>query len=60
MKLDQPLGLPEGSVRAILALVLTAAAIAATFLDVGGTDFLWPASLSVNAFYFAQKKPAGE
>ncbi len=48
----QPLGLPQGSVRAVLALMLTAAAIAASFYPVLPQEFLWPAALSVNAFYF--------
>lgn len=56
--IKQPLGLPEGSVRAILAIGLTAAAIFATFTGAAGTEYLWPASISVNAFYFGQKKAA--
>lgn len=50
---DKPLWLPEGSVRAILALVLTGAAIVASFVEALPQEFLWPAAMTVNAFYFA-------
>lgn len=50
-----PLALPEGSVRAILALALTAGAIVATFVPALPHEFLYPAALTVNAFYFASK-----
>ena len=41
--------------RAVLAVALTAAAIVATFTDAMPTDFLYPAALTVNAFYFASR-----
>lgn len=47
-----PLGLPTGSVRAILALALTGAAIASAFVTSLPSDFLYPAALVVNTFYF--------
>jgi len=50
---DKPLWLPEGSVRAILAITLTLSAIAASFVNVFPKEFLYPAALTVNAFYFA-------
>ena len=49
---SKPLWLPEGSVRAILALVLTGAAIAASFVEAFPQEFLWPAALMADAFYF--------
>jgi len=49
---DKPLWLPEGSIRAVLALGLTSAAIAASFVEALPQEFLWPAALTVNAFYF--------
>ena len=55
-----PLGLPQGSVRAILALGLTAAAIAASFIDSLPAEFLYPAALTVNAFYFGAAPKRGE
>lgn len=59
---DKPLYLPEGSIRAILALGLTTAAIAASFVDALPQEFLWPAALMVNAFYFgsAPKRISGD
>ena len=56
---DIPLGLPVGSVRAILALSLTGAAIAASFYPVMPAEYLWPAALTVNAFYFASRPKGG-
>jgi len=50
---SQPLYLPEGSVRAILALVLTGAAITASFVDSLPAEFLYPAALMADSFYFA-------
>ncbi len=55
MRFDLPLSLPEGSVRAILALGLTAAAIAASFVSALPAEFLYPAALTVNAFYFGSR-----
>ena len=62
MDKTQPLGLPQGSVRAILAIVLTGAAIGAAFYPVLPQEFLWPAALTVNAFYFgsAPKRGSGD
>ena len=55
MKFDKPLALPQGSVRAILALGLTAAAITAAFVPSLPSEFLYPAALTVNAFYFGSR-----
>lgn len=62
MRSDQPLWLPQGSVRAILAIVLTGAAIVASFVEALPKEFLWPAALTVNAFYFgsAPKRVEGD
>jgi len=53
-----PLNLPKGSVRAVLALALTGAAIAATWINGVAAEYVWPAALTVNAFYFASRTPA--
>lgn len=52
---DKPLWLPEGSVRAILAIVLTGAAIVASFVQALPEQYLWPAALVVNTFYFVDR-----
>lgn len=51
----KPLWLPEGSVRSILALVLTGAAIAAVWVEGMPGEYLWPAALVVNTFYFVDR-----
>ena len=60
MDKTQPLALPQGSVRAILAIVLTGAAIAGSFWPVVPAEYLWPAALTVNAFYFGAAPKRGE
>ena len=51
-----PLWLPEGSVRAIIALSLLAAAIAASFIvDTVADKFLWPAAMAAVGFYFGSR-----
>ena len=55
---DIPLGLPVGSVRAILALTLTGAAIVAAFVPALPSEYLYPAALTVNAFYLAARPRA--
>ena len=47
--------------RSILALVLTGAAIVASFIDALPQEFLWPAALVVNGHYFgaAPKRRSG-
>lgn len=53
---NTPLWLPEGSVRSILAFALTGAAIVASFVEGSAPDqYLWPAALVVNGFYFADR-----
>ena len=49
---SQPLYLPEGSVRAVLALILTGAAIVASFVEGMPQEYLWPAALVVDSYYF--------
>lgn len=62
MSPNQPLGLPPGSVRAVIALLLTGAAILASFVEALPQEYLWPAALVVNAFYFgsAPRRKEGE
>ncbi len=62
MRSDQPLWLPQGSVRAILAVVLTGAAIVASFVEALPQEYLWPAALLVNGHYFgaAPKRDGGD
>ena len=55
MRFDLPLSLPQGSVRAVLALGLTAAAITAAFVPALPSELLCPAALTVNAFYFGSR-----
>lgn len=50
---NEPLWLPRGSVRAILAIMLTASAIVASFVEALPGEYLWPAALTVSGFYFA-------
>ena len=51
-----PLWLPEGSVRAIIAIVLVCAAIVASFVDGTVADkFLWPAAMAAVGFYFGAR-----
>lgn len=58
---DQPLGLPQGSVRALLALGLTGASIAAAFVASLPEEFLWPTTLIIIGHYFgaAPKRDGG-
>ena len=51
LNLDQPLGLPQGSVRAILALGIVSAAIFG--------QASWDAAVPVVAFYFVAKNKPG-
>jgi hypothetical protein len=56
----EPLWLPRGSVRSILALGLTGAVILATFTDVAGESFTALLGLATAAvmFYF-KDRPSG-
>ena len=60
MNKDLPLGLPQGSVRAVLAIGVTAAAVVASFMPSMPTEYLYPVALTVNAFYFASRPKAGD
>jgi len=54
-----PLWLPEGSVRAIIALGLVAAAVMASFVVGTVADkFLWPAAMAAVGFYFGSRQAA--
>ncbi len=55
MRFDLPLSLPQGSVRAILAIGLTGAAIAASFVEALPAEWLYPVAAMVNAFYFGSR-----
>ena len=53
----KPLGLPAGSVRAILAILLVTAAIALAFIGlVDGKEIVTLAAVAVT-FYFATRQP---
>ena len=57
---NSPLWLPEGSVRSLLALGLTTAAITASFVQAMPAEFLYPAALVVNTFYFVDRSNKSE
>jgi hypothetical protein len=57
MNRSQPLWMPRGSVRAILALALVAALIALVLSGQAIPDAFAPIVASVVAFYFAGKPP---
>jgi len=53
---DQPLGLPKGSVRAILALILVVATLIAIFLkDQEVSRFLVPLVSVIVGYYFGRR-----
>lgn len=63
LRADKPLWLPEGSIRAVLALVLVIAAVVASFIPATNAEqFLWPAATGITGFYFGQapKRQGGE
>lgn len=49
---NQPLWLPKGSVRAILAIGLVGGGVAAAFLNKEASDALLPLGGAVVAYYF--------
>jgi hypothetical protein len=53
---DQPLGLPEGSVRAIIAIGLTVAIIVAIFVGVQVPDVVFGFMAAIVGFYFASRE----
>jgi len=56
---DLPLGLPKGSVRALLALLLVGSAVASVFLEgvsEAGMSALFGLAGAVSIFYFNQRK----
>ena len=54
----QPLGLPEGSVRAMIAIGLTVAIIVAIFVGVVVPDVLFGFMAAIIGFYFASREKA--
>ena len=52
---NNPLWLPKGSIRSILALGIVSAAIAAVFKLMEVPQSLWDLALVVVAFYFGSK-----
>jgi uncharacterized membrane protein YccC len=55
---EQPLWLPRGSVRAILALILVLAAVVGILLKIGDIQILVALIGPVVGFYFAKDKQA--
>ena len=56
---DQPLGLPKGSVRAIIAIMLVGSAVASVFVEgvsPEGVSALFGLAGAVATFYFNQRK----
>lgn len=60
MTTDKPLGLPKGSIRAILALVLVVAAVALTAFGYTVPGELWGLAGSAVGFYFATRENGDE
>lgn len=58
MKFNEPLGLPQGTVRALLALFVVAAALIAVFIHVDPSDKTFVFSLAGVAFgyYFGARQ----
>jgi hypothetical protein len=52
---EQPLGLPQGSVRAILTLMLVGACIAAAFLNKDAFSVLSPLAGAGIGYYFSKR-----
>ena len=52
----QPLGLPEGSVRAIIAIGLTMAIIVAIFVQMEVPDVVFGFMAAIVGFYFASRE----
>jgi len=55
MESKNPLNLPVGSVRAIIALLLTVAIIIGTFLQIAIPDVIYGFLGAVIGFYFAHR-----
>lgn len=58
MKLNEPLGMPQGTVRAILALIVVLGALASVFIHVDPTDKTFIFSMAGVAFgyYFGARQ----
>lgn len=52
---NQPLWMPKGSIRSILALAVVFGGVAAAFVDLEAADRLLPAAGVVFGFYFKER-----
>ena len=60
---DLPLGLPKGSVRALLALIIIGSAVAAVFVEgvaEPGLPALWALAGVIGTYYFKQRESEKE
>ena len=57
---NQPLWMPRGSVRSILALALVGGSVAAAFIDPSAAELLLPAAGVTLGFYFKERGGARE
>ena len=57
---DSPLGLPKGSVRAMLAITITISSIIALFMRPEIVDKMIPVLMGVLAFYFGNRSDFGK
>jgi hypothetical protein len=53
---EMPLGLPQGSIRAIIAIGLTVAIIIAIFVNVTVPDVVFGFMAAIVGFYFASRE----
>ena len=56
---NEPLGLPKGSVRAIISIALVATSIAGLFLRPEASDKIVPVLTAVLAYYFGNRSEFG-
>jgi hypothetical protein len=56
---DEPLGLPKGSVRAIIALFVLSAVIIGVFVRNKGVELLIPIAGMVVGYYFGSRSDFG-
>ena len=52
---DKPLWMPEGSVRAVIALSIVGGALFAAFQGYGAADALTPLAGAVTVYYFEKR-----
>lgn len=53
--LEEPLGLPKGSVRAIIAVGVTVAVVAASFTNQSASEILSPIATLILGYYFGSR-----